>query len=136
MTISWLITDAHGRILARPTPDVPVIADEEALPISLPLSLSVKPEEDTDSTTLTFAADVTPEYDTTTTDGVAQLIAVAILEFGVIMHSVFIGLTLVVNEEFTTLFVVIIFHRESRQFYLGRFGAWSLMPNRTIDRNV
>ena len=56
--------------------------------------------------------EVTPEYDTTTSDGIAQLIAVAILEFGVISHSVFIGLTLAVNEQFTTLFVVIIFHRE------------------------
>lgn len=56
--------------------------------------------------------DITPEYDTTTTDGVAQLIAVAILEFGVILHSVFIGLTLAVNDEFVTLFIVIIFHRE------------------------
>jgi len=56
---------------------------------------------------------ITPEYDTTTTNGVAQLIAVGILEFGVVMHSVFIGLTLAVNDEFTTLFIVIIFHRAS-----------------------
>ena len=58
---------------------------------------------------------ITPEYDTTTTDGVAQLIAVGILEFGVVMHSVFIGLTLAVNDDFTTLFIVIIFHRASFQ---------------------
>jgi hypothetical protein len=55
---------------------------------------------------------ITPEYDTTTTDGIAQLIAVGILEFGVILHSVFIGLTLAVNDEFVTLFIVIIFHRK------------------------
>jgi zinc transporter 1/2/3 len=55
--------------------------------------------------------EVTPEYDTTTTDGIAQLIAIAIMEFGVISHSVFIGLTLAVNEQFTTLFIVIVFHR-------------------------
>jgi hypothetical protein len=109
----WFLVDAHGRILARSTPDPPVLVDEEARPIptSLPLGLvtAAKSEE---TLSLSFGADVTPEYDTTTTDGVAQLIAVGILEFGVIMHSVFIGLTLVVNEEFTTLFVVIIFHRE------------------------
>ena len=85
-----------------------MLVDEEAHRIVISTPLGVK-SDDVDS----FNADVTPEYDTATTDGVAQLIAVAILEFGVIMHSVFIGLTLVVNEEFTTLFIVFIFHRES-----------------------
>lgn len=41
----------------------------------------------------------------------AQLIAVAVLEFGVVLHSVIIGLTLAVNEDFITLFIVLIFHR-------------------------
>jgi hypothetical protein len=61
----------------------------------------------------------------------AQLIGVAILEFGVILHrhvlsvvyqyysaqlidiasSVLIGLTLAVDERFKVLFIVIIFHR-------------------------
>jgi zinc transporter 1/2/3 len=40
------------------------------------------------------------------------LIAIAILEIGILLHSVFIGLTLSVNEQFTTLFIVIIFHRK------------------------
>jgi len=41
----------------------------------------------------------------------AQIIGVAILEFGVVVHSVIIGLTLAVTDEFDTLFVVIIFHQ-------------------------
>jgi len=67
----------------------------------------------------------------TDADAMAQLIGVAILEFGVILHrhvssivhhyyfaqltepapSVLIGLTLAVDESFKVLFVVIIFHR-------------------------
>jgi zinc transporter 1/2/3 len=52
------------------------------------------------------------EYDISTSEGVAQLIAVGVLEFGVILHSIIIGLTLSVSDEFITLFIVIIFHRE------------------------
>lgn len=43
----------------------------------------------------------------------AQILGVAILEFGVIFHSVIIGLTLAVSDDFTTLFIVLIFHRKS-----------------------
>ncbi len=45
----------------------------------------------------------------------AQILGVAILEFGVLFHSVIIGLTLSLTspDEFTTLFIVIIFHRMS-----------------------
>lgn len=64
----------------------------------------------------------------------AQVIGVAILEFGValhrsvlffrsrkillILHSVLIGLTLAVDEQFKVLFVVLIFHRE----YCSKYG--------------
>lgn len=41
----------------------------------------------------------------------AQLVGIAILEFGVVLHSTIIGLTLAVDDAFKTLFVVIIFHR-------------------------
>lgn len=43
---------------------------------------------------------------------IAQLIGVAILEFGIVLHSVIIGLTLAVDDSFRTLFVVLIFHRK------------------------
>lgn len=42
----------------------------------------------------------------------AQIVGVFILEFGVLLHSVLIGLTLAVSDDFITLFVVIIFHRK------------------------
>ncbi|XBW34487.1 hypothetical protein QEN19_003008 [Hanseniaspora menglaensis] len=41
-----------------------------------------------------------------------QLLSVCILEFGVVFHSVFVGLTLgVVGDEFKTLFCVLVFHQ-------------------------
>jgi zinc transporter 1/2/3 len=42
----------------------------------------------------------------------AQMTAIFILEFGVIFHSIFIGLTLAVaGSEFVTLYVVLVFHQ-------------------------
>lgn len=50
----------------------------------------------------------------------AQLTAIFILEFGVIFHSIFIGLTLAVSgEEFTTLYVVLVFHQTFEGLGLG-----------------
>lgn len=59
----------------------------------------------------------------------AQMTAVFILEFGIIFHSVFIGLTLAVaGEEFTTLFIVIIFHQTFEGLGLGSRLALSPWP--------
>jgi solute carrier family 39 (zinc transporter), member 1/2/3 len=50
----------------------------------------------------------------------AQMTAIFILEFGIIFHSVFIGLTLAVaGQEFDTLFVVLIFHQTFEGLGLG-----------------
>ena len=50
----------------------------------------------------------------------AQMTAVFILEFGVIFHSIFVGLTLAVaGTEFTTLYIVIIFHQTFEGLGLG-----------------
>jgi zinc transporter 1/2/3 len=50
----------------------------------------------------------------------AQLTAVFILEFGVIFHSIFVGLTLAVaGDEFTTLYVVLVFHQTFEGLGLG-----------------
>jgi solute carrier family 39 (zinc transporter), member 1/2/3 len=50
----------------------------------------------------------------------AQLTAIFILEFGVIFHSIFVGLTLAVaGEEFTTLYVVLVFHQTFEGLALG-----------------
>ena len=53
-------------------------------------------------------------------DYAAQLTAIFILEFGVIFHSIFIGLTLAVaGEEFKTLYVVLVFHQTFEGLGLG-----------------
>ncbi|KAL1305228.1 hypothetical protein AAFC00_002145 [Neodothiora populina] len=50
----------------------------------------------------------------------AQLTAIFILEFGVIFHSVFVGLTLAVaGSEFPTLYVVLVFHQTFEGLGLG-----------------
>lgn len=51
----------------------------------------------------------------------AQLMAVFILEFGVIFHSIFVGLTLAVQSstQFTTLYVVLVFHQTFEGLALG-----------------
>ncbi|KAI1829421.1 hypothetical protein DTO006G1_9635 [Penicillium roqueforti] len=50
----------------------------------------------------------------------SQLTSVFILEFGIIFHSVFIGLTLSVSgEEFTTLYIVLVFHQTFEGLGLG-----------------
>jgi zinc transporter 1/2/3 len=53
-------------------------------------------------------------------DYAAQMTALFILEFGVIFHSIFIGLTLAVSgDEFTTLYVVLVFHQSFEGLGLG-----------------
>lgn len=50
----------------------------------------------------------------------AQMTAIFILEFGVIFHSIFIGLTLAVaGEEFITLYIVLAFHQTFEGLGLG-----------------
>ena len=51
---------------------------------------------------------------------VGQLTALFILEFGVVLHSLFIGLTLAVSgEEFKTLYIVLTFHQMFEGLGLG-----------------
>ncbi|CAH7689510.1 Zinc/iron permease [Phakopsora pachyrhizi] len=49
----------------------------------------------------------------------AQLIGVAVLELGVVLHSAVIGLTLAVDSQFKTLFAVVIFHQTFEGLGLG-----------------
>lgn len=50
----------------------------------------------------------------------AQLTGVFILEFGVVFHSIFVGLTLALaGEEFTTLYIVFVFHQTFEGIALG-----------------
>ena len=53
-------------------------------------------------------------------DYAAQMTAICILEFGVIFHSIFIGLTLAVTgQEFVTLYIVLVFHQTFEGLGLG-----------------
>ncbi|KZP30637.1 ZIP-like iron-zinc transporter [Athelia psychrophila] len=60
----------------------------------------------------------------------AQIIGVGILEFGVVLHSVLIGLTLAVNEDFKILFAVIIFHQTFEGLGIGSRLAVLKLPQR------
>jgi zinc transporter 1/2/3 len=60
----------------------------------------------------------------------AQIVAVIILEFGVVFHSVIIGLTLAVDQAFKALFTVIVFHQMFEGLGLGtRLAALKLPPS-------
>ncbi|GAP88833.1 putative plasma membrane low affinity zinc ion protein [Rosellinia necatrix] len=59
----------------------------------------------------------------------SQLTAIFILEFGVVFHSVFIGLTLAVaGEEFTVLYIVLVFHQTFEGLGLGSRLAAAQWP--------
>ncbi|KAB8229080.1 hypothetical protein ETB97_012432 [Aspergillus alliaceus] len=59
-------------------------------------------------------------HDTSLEEYTAQLTGVFILEFGIIFHSIFIGLTLAVSgDEFTTLYIVLVFHQTFEGLGLG-----------------
>ncbi|ODV82974.1 hypothetical protein CANARDRAFT_178101 [[Candida] arabinofermentans NRRL YB-2248] len=50
----------------------------------------------------------------------AQLLNVSILEFGIVFHSIFVGLTLAISgKEFTTLYIVVVFHQLFEGLGLG-----------------
>lgn len=62
-------------------------------------------------------------------DYALQMTAVFILEFGVIFHSIFIGLTLAVaGEEFIILYVVLVFHQTFEGLGLGSRLATAPWP--------
>jgi len=63
----------------------------------------------------------------------AQMTALFILEFGVIFHSIFIGLTLAVaGQEFVVLYIVLVFHQTFEGLGLGsRLGTASWPEGKT-----
>jgi zinc transporter 1/2/3 len=61
----------------------------------------------------------------------AQMTALFILEFGVIFHSIFIGLTLAVaGEEFNVLYIVLVFHQTFEGLGLGSRLATAEWPRK------
>src|SRR5579871_865462 len=61
----------------------------------------------------------------------AQMTALFILEFGVIFHSIFIGMTLAVaGDEFVILYIVLTFHQTFEGLGLGSRLATARWPKR------
>ncbi|KAF9070007.1 ZIP-like iron-zinc transporter [Rhodocollybia butyracea] len=61
---------------------------------------------------------------------ISQVVGVGILEFGVVLHSVLIGLTLAVNEGFKVLFVVLVFHQTFEGLGIGSRLAYMNLPQK------
>lgn len=59
-----------------------------------------------------------------------QIVGIAILEFGVVLHSVLIGLTLAVAEDFKILFVVLVFHQTFEGLGIGSRLAFMSLPRK------
>lgn len=71
----------------------------------------------------------TPANDTDKEQYYGQLLAVFVLEFGVVFHSIFVGLTLAVaGDEFKTLYIVIVFHQLFEGLGLGTRIAQASWP--------
>lgn len=75
------------------------------------------------SLTTTTAADADtdtdPDADYQRDHLTQQLGSIFLLEFGIIFHSVFVGLSLAVSENVKTLFIVLVFHQMFEGFGLG-----------------
>jgi len=65
-----------------------------------------------------------------------QIVGVAILEFGVVLHSVFVGLTLAVDPDFKVLFVVLVFHQTFEGLGVGSRLAYMQKSLPPRFRNV
>lgn len=59
---------------------------------------------------------------------IAQITGIFILEFGILLHSVLIGLTLAVDPDFKVLFVVLVFHQMFEGLGLGSRLAYLDLP--------
>ncbi|KAF9037712.1 ZIP-like iron-zinc transporter [Panaeolus papilionaceus] len=86
---------------------------------------ATKPTANSSDVEVAQPAPVHPFQDSAST----QIIGVAILEFGVVLHSLLIGLTLAVDERFKVLFIVILFHQTFEGLAIGaRLAHLELSP--------
>ncbi|KAG2044163.1 Zinc/iron permease [Suillus americanus] len=82
-----------------------------------------------DSTTEKGTEDLESDHDKPLDLGATgQIIGVFILEFGVLLHSLLIGLTLAVDPNFKVLFVVIVFHQGFEGLGVGTRLAHLQLP--------
>lgn len=85
-------------------------------------------ETDLEHAAAAVAAARGPGLHNMTHSALAQIVGVAILEFGVVFHSVLVGLTLAVDKEFRALFVVITLHQTFEGLALGARLATLSLP--------
>ncbi|RDB23651.1 Zinc-regulated transporter 1 [Hypsizygus marmoreus] len=111
--------DAHGHNLGSHAAHGPE-ANYNVQPQTDP-----KPEHDSDIESAGHAA-----HNTILDNAVAQIIGIAILEFGVALHSVLIGLTLAVDPDFKVLFAVLVFHQTFEGLGIGSRLAYMNLPSR------
>ncbi|KAL0060416.1 hypothetical protein AAF712_012785 [Marasmius tenuissimus] len=90
--------------------------------------VEVKDVEASSTTTTASSSAPKPHAHGVLDNPLAQIIGIAILEFGVVLHSVLIGLTLAVDEEFKILFVVLVFHQTFEGLGLGSRLAYLELP--------
>ncbi|OCF58924.1 solute carrier family 39 (zinc transporter), member 1/2/3 [Kwoniella mangroviensis CBS 10435] len=143
-------TDAHSHTHAR-DPPLSVDTSADAPPHHIhPSASNIRANEDIDPQLQSASekqyrkADLESSSDIDTVnqlpssaEAAAQLVAVAVLEFGVVLHSVIIGLTLGVTDDFITLFIVIIFHQMFEGLGLGsRLASLNLPKNLGYTRWV
>ncbi|KAG6375624.1 ZIP zinc transporter-domain-containing protein [Boletus reticuloceps] len=69
-----------------------------------------------------------PEHIHIDDSALAQVVGIFILEFGVLLHSLLIGLTLAVDPGFIVLFVVIVFHQMFEGLGVGSRLAFLRLP--------
>ncbi|KAL4252056.1 ZIP transporter family protein [Abortiporus biennis] len=62
--------------------------------------------------------------------GLTQIVGVGILEFGVVLHSLLIGLTLAVDPDFKILFIVLVFHQTFEGLGVGSRLAFMDLPHK------
>ncbi|KAJ8590146.1 ZIP zinc/iron transport family [Rhizopogon salebrosus TDB-379] len=90
----------------------------------------IRPDDDSNSEKISDDIETAHEDKQMDFNAAAQIIGVFILEFGVLLHSLLIGLTLAVNPDFKVLFVVIIFHQTFEGLGIGSRLAYLRLPKR------
>ncbi|KAF8967704.1 ZIP-like iron-zinc transporter [Flammula alnicola] len=115
--------DAHGHSLGSHAAHGPEATFNSTLP---PPSKTHSNASDTES-----APRIEHEHDHEFEDTIStQIIGIGILEFGVVLHSFLIGLTLAVAQNFKVLFVVLVFHQTFEGLGIGSRLAYLELPRR------
>ncbi|TFK39931.1 ZIP-like iron-zinc transporter [Crucibulum laeve] len=112
--------DAHGHHMGSHAAHGP----EGNLVESTKTELSSSPSSDIESVKIPHQHGLVGFDDS----AITQVVGIAILEFGVALHSILIGLTLAVDEQFKVIFVVLVFHQTFEGLGIGSRLAYMRLP--------